>query len=149
MTKSHHKKRLFNSSGSLEGYSRRLAAAETEDTVPTTSDSISPELGETNDSLPDTIPISDRNKPNKFIELLTSKQVTAFVAVLAIIGVIVFGYQIVTSVFHTETKVVEIENKVDNLSKDNLVQHNDMNITLAKILEKFDRLFDNLTRNRR
>lgn len=92
----------------------------------------------------DTIPSVSIPKKGLFSEFKKELSlIGTIVGIVIFIGsILLFFWDMNTSVNNTITGLTRVETKVEGLDKEWRVENQDIKISLAKILEKFERLFD-------
>ncbi len=94
----------------------------------------------------DTIPSKSPPKKSLFSEEFQKKVsfIGTIIGILIVaLGIIFFFWDMNVSVNSTKTGLTRVETKVEGLDKEWRIENQDIKISLAKILEKFERLFDN------
>jgi hypothetical protein len=146
MSRRKHKSPFKAPSRTWEKYQQKLKQSVSDETV-TPSSIEEGDLESTPTDSPvkeDTIPPKLLPKKSLFSEEL-QKKVGFFGTILGIaivvIGIIWFFWDINASVNYTKTGLNRVETKVEGLDKEWRTENQDIKIYLAKILEKFERLF--------
>lgn len=153
MSKKKHKSQFNAPPKTWEKYQQTLKLAVSDDTVPSSSiEEIVLESSPTDslvreDAIPKKSPPKRRLLSEEFQKIIGL--VGTILAIVLFFGTIIwFFWDMNSSVNSTKVGLVRVETKVGELDKDWRIENQDIKISLAKILERFERLFDNSQKTR-
>ena len=153
MSKRKRKNRFDAPSQTSEKYKQSFDSAKSEDTIDDLEEETKhQEVGGTDDGVADNI-LSTRplRKKDTFWQDIW-KGFCVFAIIVSVLvslgGVIVFFVSLKSEVTNVSSNVTDLKTEVGDLSKESSEQHNKTTISITRILEKFDRLFDRLTPRR-
>jgi hypothetical protein len=156
MSKKKHKFPFDLPPKTLEKYMQTLAQSTSGDTTSSPNEEASVGcLGPTDSSLRSDLLLTKAKKENEFMVMV--KKVGQIVLIgcsivggIAILGTILyFFWGMNNSIDVTKQGLEKVTIEVKELAKETRTQDQDIKISLTKILEKFDRLFDNLQKNKK
>lgn len=99
--------------------------------------------------LPDDISLSEKTKGFSMDWENLGKIALLITVILAIVAVVRFSWETNASVSLARNEIGRVEGELKDFSKDSRAQQDEIKITLVKVLEKLERLFDNFSRNKK
>lgn len=69
--------------------------------------------------------------------------------ILAIVAVVRFTWETNTSVSLARNEISRVEGELKDFSRDSRAQQDEIKMSLVKVLEKFERLFENLSKSKK
>lgn len=99
--------------------------------------------------LPDDISLPEKKKRSS-VDWENWGKVALFITIIfAIVAVVKFTWETNASVYLARNEISRVEGELKDFSKDSRAQQDEIKMALVKVLEKFERLFENLSKSKK